>query len=44
MYILLSLADYSLLVGTLLLFTALTTLMYLTRHVQWYELDNDEPH
>ena len=44
MYILLSLADYSLLVGTLLLFTALTTLMYLTRHVQWYELDKDEPH
>lgn len=41
MYILLSLAGYSLLIGSVLLFTGLTAVMFLTRHVDWYSLDDD---
>lgn len=38
LYIILQLSDYALLIGTLLLFVALTTTMYLTRKVDWYKL------
>lgn len=35
LYILLSLEDFALLIGSLMLFAALAGLMYLTRHVRW---------
>ena len=35
LYVLLSLEDYSLLIGSLMLFAALTAVMYLTRNLDW---------
>ena len=35
LYVLLSLEEYSLLIGSLMLFLALAAVMYLTRHLEW---------
>ena len=35
LYVLLSLEEYSLLIGSLMLFVALAAVMYLTRGVEW---------
>jgi len=35
LYVLLSLEEYSLLIGSLMLFAALAAVMYLTRHLEW---------
>jgi len=37
LYLLLSSEGYSLLLGSLLLFATLATIMYMTRHLDWYE-------
>lgn len=42
MYVLLSLADFSLLIGSVLLFVGLSLVMFFTRRVQWYALDKDD--
>lgn len=38
LYVILQLSDYALLIGTLLLFLVLTTTMYFTRKIDWYNL------
>ncbi len=38
MYVLLSLSEYSLMVGSVLLFLLLFAVMYFTRHLDWYQL------
>jgi inner membrane protein len=38
LYVLISLEDFALLVGSLALFLVLATLMYTTRRVDWFEL------
>ncbi len=37
LYVLLQLEDYALLVGSLLVFTVLATVMYMTRRIDWYQ-------
>jgi len=39
-YIILQLEDYALLIGSLLLFSILSTVMYLSRKVDWYAVSN----
>lgn len=39
LYILLLNQDYSLLMGTLGLFILLSTVMYLSRNIKWYEIE-----
>ncbi|MCC6129366.1 MAG: inner membrane CreD family protein, partial [Acidobacteria bacterium] len=38
LYVLLQLEDYALLLGALALFSILSTVMYLTRKIDWYEV------
>ncbi len=40
-YIILQLEDYALLIGSILLFSILATVMYLSRKVDWYAVGND---
>ncbi len=40
-YILLQLEDYALVIGSILLFSILATVMYLSRKVDWYAVDNN---
>ena len=42
LYILLQLEDYALLMGSIGLFVVLTTVMYITRKIDWYSLDKDK--
>ena len=42
LYIVLQLEDYALLMGALGLFTVLTTVMYITRKVDWYSTGGSE--
>jgi len=41
LYIVLQLEDYALIMGSIGLFIVLTTVMYLTREIDWYSLDRD---
>jgi inner membrane protein len=41
LYILLQLQDYALLLGSIFVFLVLSTLMYLTRKIDWYALNKD---
>lgn len=41
LYVLLRLEDYALLVGSLILFAALATIMFVTRRVDWYRLQEE---
>ena len=41
LYVLLSLEEYSLLIGSLMLFVALAAVMYLTRNLEWGERTED---
>jgi inner membrane protein len=43
LFVLLRLEDYALLAGAVLLFGVLASVMYLTRHVDWYGLWQPEP-
>ncbi len=43
LYILLQLQDYALLMGSIGLFVVLAMVMYLTRHIDWFEVMNTEP-
>ncbi|MSR78944.1 MAG: hypothetical protein EXS59_02250 [Candidatus Taylorbacteria bacterium] len=42
LYFVLQLEDYALLFGSLLLFVLLSTVMYLTRNVNWFEPSSKE--
>jgi inner membrane protein len=42
LYIVLQLEDYALLMGGIGLFMVLTTVMYITRKIDWYSLDKDQ--
>lgn len=42
LYIVLQLEDYALLMGSIGLFMVLTTVMYVTRKIDWYSLDKDQ--
>ncbi len=42
LYIVLQLEDYALLMGSIGLFIVLTTVMYITRKIDWYSLDKDQ--
>lgn len=42
LYILLQLEQFSLLFGSVLLFSVLATVMYITRNIDWYTLNNKE--
>ena len=44
LYIVLQLEDYALLMGSIGLFVVLTTVMYITRKIDWYSLDKDHIH
>jgi inner membrane protein len=37
LYVILNAEDFALLIGSAVLFAALATTMYLTRHVGWYQ-------
>ena len=41
LYIVLQLEDYALIMGSIGLFVVLTTVMYITRKIDWYSLDKD---
>jgi inner membrane protein len=41
-FVVVRLQDYSLLIGSLGLFAALATVMYLSRQIDWYNLKNEE--
>ncbi|MFZ2303269.1 MAG: cell envelope integrity protein CreD [Minisyncoccia bacterium] len=41
-YIILQLEDYALLIGSILLFSILTTIMYLSRKIDWYAVGSDK--
>lgn len=41
LFVLLQSATYTLMIGSILLFIALASVMYLTRHVDWYALHED---
>ena len=41
-FVVVRLQDYSLLIGSLGLFTALATVMYLSRQIDWYNLKNED--
>ena len=43
LYVILQSEDYALLLGALLLFTALTIVMIMTRRVDWYRLSEEPP-
>ncbi|OQY29561.1 MAG: cell envelope integrity protein CreD [Candidatus Cloacimonetes bacterium 4572_55] len=43
LYIVLQLEDYALIMGSIGLFVVLTTVMYITREIDWYSLDRDQP-
>lgn len=43
LYVVLQSEDYALLLGALLLFTALAIVMIMTRHVDWYRLSEEPP-
>ena len=43
LYVLLSLEEYSLLIGSLMLFAALALVMYLTRNLEWGARVEPEP-
>lgn len=43
LFVILRLDDYALLMGSLGVFAALATLMLLTRKIDWYNLDKEEP-
>jgi len=42
LYIVLQLEDYSLLMGSVGLFLVLTTVMYITRKIDWYSIDKEQ--
>lgn len=42
LYIVLQLEDYALIMGSIGLFIVLTTVMYITRKIDWYSLDRDQ--
>jgi len=42
LYIVLQLEDYALIMGSIGLFIVLTTVMYITRKIDWYSLDEDQ--
>jgi len=41
-YLLLQLQDYSLLLGTIMLFITLSTIMYISRDIDWYSIKREE--
>lgn len=43
LYILLQLQDYALLMGSIGLFAVLSCVMYLTRHIDWFEIMGNKP-
>ncbi|CCK79445.1 cell envelope integrity protein CreD [Desulfobacula toluolica] len=42
LYIVLQLEDFALIMGSIGLFVVLTTIMYITRKIDWYSLDKDQ--
>jgi len=42
-YIILQLEDYALLIGSIMLFSVLATVMYLSRKIDWYAVGGDSP-
>lgn len=44
LYVIVQAEDFALLMGSLLVFTALSVVMVVTRHIDWYELGGSEHH